>query len=167
VRALQRACEEAWNCSEVHLCVWCLDLVGSRSWSHPLGPLRPSPRRPPRPPLAAPPPPSPGPSFPSPPTLPSPPPPTPGPSFPTGPPLGTHYGCPMRPNPTPYTQMDFYDAQFHALSQALCDARTPSLLVPIFVFLRLKLKRCSSAALCSGCAAFVAFVTHERAYIYI
>jgi hypothetical protein len=126
----------------------------------PILPLaRPRPRPPPAHPSPRPPPPSPGPSFPS-------PPPSPGPSFPTGPTLGAHYRCPMRPNPTPYTQMDFYDAQFHALSQALCDARTPSLLALIFVFLRLMYKRGSSAALCSGCAAFLPSGIHERAYIY-
>ena len=117
----------------------------------PLGSLRPSPRRP-------------TPSFPA---LPSPLPP-PSPSFPLlVPPLGIHYGSPMRSHPTPHTQMDFYDTQFHASSQGPYRCRTPSLLASVCVKFLVMYKRCSSAALCPGCVAFLPSGIHERAYTYI
>ena len=85
MRALQRACEEAWNCLEVHLCVWCLDLVGSRSWSHTLGLPAPFPDLLP---LA-------------------------GPRPTTGPTLGAHYRCPYEA-PADTTPTDGFDGtQFH------------------------------------------------------
>jgi hypothetical protein len=83
------------------------------------------------------------------------------------PPLGIHYGCPMRPHPTPHTQMDFYDTHFHAFSQRPCRCRTPSLLASIWVKFMLMYKRGSSAALCPGCGAFLPSGIHERAYTYI
>jgi hypothetical protein len=139
--------------------VW--PLVGSQVGPTPLGPSAlPSPAH------AHPSPPFPSPAhalLPRPPLAPSPPSPR---SFPLlVPPLGIHYGCPMRPHPTPHTQMDFYDTQFHASSQRPCRCRTPSLLASICVKFSLMYKRGSSAALCPGYVSFVAFVTHERAYI--